>query len=107
MRMPFKVAYEDGREIESVAKPKDIVAFERQYGESIVAFTDERNPPRFEWIAYLAWSPLHRQGREPRAFDEFLDVVDDIEEIDEAQASEEGRPADPFPSTPSDDPSPA
>lgn len=83
MRMEFKVTYEDGREVEAVAKPKDIAAFEAQYDMSVAVFADEARPPRMTWLYYLAWSPLHRQGREPRAFDEFLASVEDIEAKDE------------------------
>lgn len=79
MQMLFTVTYDDGKKVESVAKPKDIVAFERQYGKSMASFGDASNPPPMEWVYYLAWSPLHRQGREPRAFDEFLDAVADVE----------------------------
>lgn len=97
--MTFKVVYEDGREVEAVAKPKDIVAFERQYKQSMAALGDEKNPPPMEWLYYLAWSPLHRQGRETRAFDEFLDFVDSVDSV-------EDEPVDPFPPTPSGEASP-
>ena len=99
MRMTFKVTYEDGREVEAVAKPKDIVAFERQYGQSMASFGDETKPPPMEWLFYLAWSPLHRSKREPRAFDEFLDDVDDVSPVEEPEPV-------PFPPAPSDEPSP-
>jgi hypothetical protein len=98
--MTFTVKYDDGREVEAVAKPKDIVAFERQYGQSMAAFGDSSNPPPMEWLFYLAWSPLHRQGREPRAFDEFMDDVEDITPIEDAE------PAVPFVTAPSDEPLP-
>jgi hypothetical protein len=101
MRMTFSVKYDDGRVIEAVAKPKDIVAFERQYGVSFGEFADEVKTPPVEWMFYLAWSPMHRQGREPRAFDEFLDDVDEIEPVEDA----EGEPA-PFPEAPSAETSP-
>lgn len=99
MRMTFKVKYEDGREFEAVAKPKDIVAFERQYGVSMAAFGDEAKPPPMEWLFYLAWSPLHRSKREPRAFDEFLDHVEEVEPMDEPEPV-------PFETAPSEGPSP-
>lgn len=98
MRMTFKVTYEDGREVESVTKPKDIVAFERQYGQSMAAFGGDKPVP-MEWLFYLAWSPLHRSKREPRAFDEFLDDVDDVSPVEEPEPA-------PFDPAPSDGPSP-
>jgi hypothetical protein len=97
--MAFKVTYDDGRVVDAVAKPKDIVAFERQYGQSMAAFGDASKPPPLEWLFYLAWSPLHRLRVEPRAFDEFLDSVDDVEPV-------EDEAVDPTPPTPSDGPSP-
>jgi hypothetical protein len=100
--MTFRVVYDDGREVESVAKPKDIVAFERQYGVSMAAaFADESQPPPLEWLFYLAWSPLHRLKQDPRAFDEFLDDVDSIEALEDAEE------AAPFPPEASVEPSPS
>lgn len=99
MRMTFHVTYEDGREVEAVAKAKDFVAFERQYGQSMSAFGDETKAAPLEWLFYLAWSPLHRQGRESRAFDEFLNDVEDIEPVED-----EGTV--PFEKAPSDEVSP-
>jgi hypothetical protein len=94
MQIDYKVTYNDGREVEVTAKPKDMVAFERQYG---LPFHESN---RFEHICYLAWSPLHRSGQDPRAFDEFMDDLDDVEEV-------EGEPAVPFVPAPSDDSSAA
>lgn len=101
MRMRFEVTYDDGRVVEAVAKPKDIVAFERQYSVSMAAFGDKAKPAPVEWLFYLAWSPMHRQGREPRAFDEFLDFVDDIEPLEDEDEGE----AVPFPREASAEPS--
>lgn len=92
MRISLKVTYEDGREVEAIAKPKDIVAFERQYG---VAFAEFFVGRRYEWLCYLAWSPLNRQGREPRPFDEFMDFVDDVESLDSLEAVEPVLPFEP------------
>lgn len=84
MHMRFNVTYDGSKApVEAVAKPKDIVAFERQYGVSMAAFADPAKPPPMEWLYYLAWSPLHRQGRETASFDAFLDTVEDIEPIEE------------------------
>lgn len=99
MRMDFKVTYIDGRVVDAVARPKDIVAFERQYGKSMAAFADKDNLPPMEWLYYLAWSPLHRTRVEPASFDEFLDLVDEIEAVDEV-------PADPTQPAASGEPSP-
>lgn len=100
METKFRITYTDGRVVESIAKPKDFVAFERQYGTSLAGLGDEKNPPPLEYVFYLAWSPLHRTGSEPRAFDEFLDAIEDVESVEEKPA------AVPFTPTPSVEPSP-
>lgn len=101
MRMNLKVTYTDGRVVDAIARPKDIVAFERQYGKSMAAFADTKNPPPMEWLYYLAWSPLHRTRQEPATFDDFLDLVDLIEAGDEVAELDPTQPA------PSPDSSPA
>ena len=92
--MRLRVTYLDGRVVETVARPKDIVAFERQYQ---VSFADFSN---LEHVYYMAWSPLHRSGAESHPFDEFLDLIDNVEEIED-----EKEPV-PFETAPSDEPSP-
>lgn len=96
MKMPITITYVDGRVVHATTRPKDCVAFERQYGESIEAI---KNAPKIEYIHYLAWSALHTTARESRSFDEFLDVVDEITVGGEA-------PVDPSLSAASDGPSP-
>lgn len=81
MRMTFKVKYSDGREVESVAKPKDVVDYERHYRASFLAF-GPGSP--MEHLYWLAWSPLHRQGLDTRDFDAFLSDVDEVETVEEA-----------------------
>jgi hypothetical protein len=98
MKMAFQVTYTDGRTVEVEAMPKDVVAFERQYGKRFTdAFSDT---PALEWLFYLAWSPLHRSKQDPRAFDEFLDDVADIEVVEDSEA------VAPFPTAPSEGTSP-
>lgn len=93
MRMEFIVVYDDGREEKVVTKPKDIVAFERQYGVSMPDIFGEGKPvPPMEYLYYLAWSPLHRAGTEPRAFDEFLDHVDEVTGVEDAKAVDPTQP---------------
>lgn len=101
MRMAFKVKYNDGREVDAVAKPKDIVAFERQYGVGLTSFADQKQL-KIEWLFYLAWSPLHRAGLESHPFDEFLDYIDEIEAVEDENAEATG----PFPTAPSGEPLP-
>lgn len=98
MRMDFKVKYLDGREVQAIARPKDIVAFERQYGKSMQHFADPKNPAPMEWLYYLAWAPLHRLREERATFDEFLDLVEEIEAVDDEEAAPNLDPTQPAPS---------
>lgn len=105
MRMDFRVTYTDGRVVDAIARPKDVVAFERQYGTSFARFGDEKNQPPMEWLYYLAWSPLHRGGQEPAAFDEFLDLVDEIDATEDEPSTDPTQPAasdDSLPGSPSE-----
>lgn len=95
MKMQFEVAYQDGRKMSVTAKPKDFVAFERQYGRSMTEIAE--NAP-LEWLYYLAWSPLHRSAQEPGDFDAFLDVVDDVTPVEDAEAPTAADPTQPEPS---------
>jgi hypothetical protein len=101
MQMQFKVTYSDGRILDSTAKPKDFVAFERQYGTTLAGL-DENSTP-LEHIYYLAWSPLHRAGIEPGAFDEFLDRIEEVSVGGETAAVDPTPPAasaEPLPDSP-------
>ena len=95
--MSFEVTYDDGRKVVATARPKDFVAFERQYTRSVSSF-DKTAP--MEWLCYLAWAGLHRTGQEPAGFDGFLDVVDDVTPVDEETPA---AASDPSPTTPSPD----
>lgn len=107
MRMTFKVTYLDGRVVQSVARPKDIVAFERQYNKSMADFADKTKQPPMEWLYYLAWSPLHRLREERAAFDEFLDLVDEIEGDVEVPVVDPTQPAASAASSPASRSAPA
>lgn len=96
MKMDFEVVYADGRKVACSAKPKDFVAFERQYGKTFSAFA---NDPAMEWVYYLAWAALHRMRQEPADFDGFLDVVDDVTPVnDEETPAAAADPSSPAPS---------
>lgn len=97
MRMTFKVTYDDGKVVNAVAKPRDIVEFERRYK---VSFMDFGRGAPMEWLYFLAWAPLHRNHKEPRDFDVFLEEVEEVETV----ADEE--PPVPTPAGPSANSSP-
>lgn len=91
MKMQFEVTYQNGNKVLATALPRDFVAFERQYGKSIAAFGEQT---QMEWVFYLAWSPLHRNGQEPADFDGFLDIVEDVQPVADEETP---AAADPFP----------
>lgn len=101
MRMVFKVKYADGHEVEAVAKPRDVIDFERKYGTSFGQFGSAATP--VEWLYFMAWSPLHRTSKDTRAFEAFIDDLDEIEVLDE----ETPVPFDPAPSDGSSQGSPS
>lgn len=80
MRLVFKVEYDDGREVKAVAKPVDIMEYERRYHTSFMQFS---NASPMEHIFFLAWAPLHRTGTDPRDFEAFMADIAVIEEVDE------------------------
>lgn len=80
MKLGFKVTYVDGREVDVIAKPVDIMEFERRYATSFTLF-DGSSP--MEHLYFLAWAPLHRTKQDPRDFDEFMVDIDEIEAADE------------------------
>ena len=97
MKMTFDVTYDDGRKVTTSAKPKDFVAYERQYARSVVKMEQELT---LEGIYYLAWSSLHRTRQEPADFDGFLDIVEDVEPIDDGAADPSQPAVTPEPSAP-------
>jgi hypothetical protein len=102
VKIPIKVTYDDGREVRTVAKLRDVVDFERRYQ---ISYTDamgrREKAGNEEWWAFLAWSPLHRSGEDTRDFEAFVNSVDDLEVLPD----EEPDPA-PFEKAPTDESSP-
>lgn len=80
MKMKYRVVYDDGREVEAVAKPVDIMEYERRYRVSFMQFGDATP---LEHVYFLAWAPLHRSGKDPREFDAFMADVDTIEGVED------------------------
>lgn len=71
----------------------DIVAFERQFNCSFATFqdADEDNPPRIEWLAFLAFRVLKslRVIDRRQQFDEnFLERLETIEAVEGEPAEE-------------------
>jgi hypothetical protein len=77
----LKVKYTDGTEVEILAGPRAQVDLERHYKMSIA---EARN---VEHVYYLAWTALHLAGKEPRAFEEWLDGLADVDNLGEVDAN--------------------
>lgn len=81
---------------------KDFVFLERQFGVSAASVGDN---PRMEYMIYLAYCSLLRQGVvNYRYSDAFLDELESVEDAD-ADATAEGEAVDP--TGPTQDPQPA
>lgn len=81
----FRVKYADGREVETATKPKDLIGFERHFG---IPLADSHGS--MEHLIWMAWVSLFNAGKEPRDFDNFLEVIDEVEQLEQ-----EAPPADP------------
>jgi hypothetical protein len=76
----LRVTYTDGTVAEALAGPRAQVACERHFKKPI---TEIGNSGSIETVYFLAWAALHFAGKEPRGFDDFLDVLDDVEDAGE------------------------
>lgn len=74
MRITIDVEYDNADKVNVVAKPIDFMRFEREYGKSIAEFGNELH---LEWVLFLAWSALRRQG-EPREFEAWAETVVEV-----------------------------
>jgi hypothetical protein len=97
----LKVKYADGREETVETTPRDIIEFERRYQTSYgEAFANPTTPGREEHWYWMAWSPLHRAGKDTRDFEPFIDAIVSVQFVPEEVQ------ADPFPQAPTEGSSP-
>lgn len=54
--------------------PADLIRFERKYDVGVTQF--DAGTLRFEWLAYLAWAVLKRQGDTTVEFDAWIDSLE-------------------------------
>jgi len=99
VKYDLDVTYLDSRKVRTSATPRDFVNFERQFAQSVTAFRNGA-AVKYEWLCYLAWSSLHRAGKEPADFDSFLDTVEDVDPV-------EDEPELPDPTQPDQSPEPS
>lgn len=60
--------------------PADFIRFERIFGKPISALGEGR----IEWVAWLAWSYLHRNGHTTEPFEIWTENLDDLDDQTEA-----------------------
>lgn len=60
--------------------PADLIRFERKYNVGITQF--DAGTLRFEWLAYLAWAVLKREGETALDFDNWIDTLDGLNPVD-------------------------
>lgn len=69
----LEITTQDGTKTVTVG-PADLIRFERKFDVGITQF-DGANM-RFEWLAFLAWAVLKRQGDTSLDFDSWIDTLD-------------------------------
>ncbi len=67
--------------------PADLIRFERKYDVGVTQF--DAGNLRFEWLAFLAWAVLKRQGDTPLDFDTWIDTLEGLTPV-----SAEGKEGD-------------
>lgn len=93
--MRLRVTFPEGRTEEATTSPGDYVRLERQYKIKASELTE----PSTEWLGYLTWTALRRQGVDAGDdFEGFLDRMVDLEVEDDGGGNgaqgegEAGRP---------------
>ena len=56
--------------------PADLIRFERKYDVAVTQF--DAGTLRFEWLAFLGWSVLKRQGDTALDFDAWIDSIEEL-----------------------------
>lgn len=56
--------------------PADLIRFERKYDVAVTQF--DAGTLRFEWLAFLGWSVLKRQGDTALDFDTWIDSLEEL-----------------------------
>lgn len=56
--------------------PADLIRFERKYDVGVTQF--DAGTLRFEWLAFLAWAVLKRQGDTALDFDTWIDSLEGL-----------------------------
>lgn len=79
--MQLRIQFADGHSEEVTPAPVDLVKFERKFNMAAAAIEDD---PRVEYLMFLAWASLRRQGKVTDDFDAFLESLADIDSEDDS-----------------------
>ena len=71
----LEITTPDGTKTVTVG-PADLIRFERKYDVGVTQF--DAGNLRFEWLAFLAWAVLKRQGDTPLDFDTWIDTLEGL-----------------------------
>lgn len=77
MQIALTVANADGSEAKVTAKASDLIAFERNFDQSMTVFGDDKKV-RVEWLLWLAWRASTREGLTKAEFDTWVDTIEGI-----------------------------
>lgn len=71
----LEITTTDGKKTVTVG-PADLIRFERKYDVGVTQF--DAGTLRFEWLAFLAWAVLKRQGDTALDFDTWIDSLEEL-----------------------------
>lgn len=75
MRVPLHITYGDGSGVEVEATAPDLLAFERHFDKPFTVFGTEM---RLEYVLWLGWQALNRQGKTALEFDPWIETVSGV-----------------------------
>lgn len=75
MQVALHVSYSDGSGVDVTATAPDLIAFERHFDKPFTVFGTEM---RLEFILWLAWRSLSRQGKTGLEFDPWMETVESV-----------------------------
>jgi len=91
MNVALKVEYTDGSGAEVNATAPDLIGFERHFDKPFTIFAESM---RLEYVLWLGWHALKRQGKTALEFDPWIDTVSTVglKETQEPPPLESGQP---------------
>lgn len=87
MQVNLEVTTQDGKTHKLVASDVDILALEEQFDFDAPKLKDR---PRMIWLAFLAWSVMHRKGITDQSWDTWK--TSSFSEMGSPEQIEEGEP---------------